>query len=61
MVLAYFSSGGPPAGLAWLIRSRLPASVSAHPYWKASAIWMLQFALAALLLILFGTCDHCCD
>src|SRR5258708_40155094 len=40
------------AGLAWLIRSRLPQASPHIRNWKASAIWLLQFALAALLLIL---------
>src|SRR6202171_1667713 len=40
------------AGLAWLIRSRLPQASPHIRNWKAAAIWLLQFALAALLLIL---------
>jgi uncharacterized membrane protein len=40
------------AGLAWLIRSRLPQASPHIRTWKAGAIWLLQFALAALLLIL---------
>jgi len=40
------------AGLAWLIRSRLPQASPHIRNWKAGAIWLLQFALAALLLIL---------
>src|SRR5690349_4000170 len=39
-------------GLAWLIRSRLPQASPHIRNWKAGAIWLLQFALAALLLIL---------
>ncbi len=42
----------PPRGLAWLIRSRLPQASPHVRNWKAGAIWLLQFALAALLLIL---------
>ena len=40
------------AGLAWLIRSRLPQAAPTVRNWKAAVIWLLQFALAALLLIL---------
>src|SRR5712675_44489 len=40
------------AGLAWLIRSRLPQASPHIRNWKAGAIWLMQFALAALLLIL---------
>jgi uncharacterized membrane protein len=39
------------AGLAWLIRSRLRQSPHVRN-WKAGVIWLLQFAMAALLLIL---------
>jgi uncharacterized membrane protein len=39
-------------GLAWLIRSRLPEASPHIRNWKAGAIWLLQFAMAALLLIL---------
>lgn len=40
------------AGLAWLIRSRLPQASSHLRNWKAGVIWLLQFAMAALLLVL---------
>src|SRR3982074_1323913 len=40
------------AGLAWLIRSRLPQASPHIRNWEAGAIWMLQFAMAALVLIL---------
>ncbi len=40
------------AGLAWLIRSRLPQASPHIRNWKAGAIWLLQFAMAALLLLL---------
>ena len=40
------------AGLAWLIRSRLPQASPQVRNWKAGVIWLLQFAMAALLLIL---------
>ena len=40
------------AGLAWLIRSRLPQASPHVRNWKAGVIWLLQFAMAALLLIL---------
>src|SRR6266705_1771725 len=40
------------AGLAWLIRSRLPQASPHVRNWKAGAIWMLQFAMAGLVLIL---------
>ena len=39
-------------GLAWLIRSKLPQASPHIRNWKAGAIWLLQFAMAALLLIL---------
>ena len=40
------------AGLAWLIRSKLPQASPHVRNWKAGVIWLLQFALAALVLIL---------
>src|SRR6202142_1144977 len=40
------------AGLAWLIRSKLPQASPHIRNWKAGTIWFLQFALAALVLIL---------
>jgi uncharacterized membrane protein len=40
------------AGLAWVIRSKLPQASPQVRNWKAGVIWLLQFALAALLLIL---------
>jgi uncharacterized membrane protein len=40
------------AGLAWLIRSKLPQASPQVRNWKVAVIWLLQFALAALLLIL---------
>src|ERR1700730_15961700 len=40
------------AGLAWLIRSKLPQASPRVRNWKAGVIWVLQFAMAALLLIL---------
>src|SRR5882672_3268571 len=40
------------AGLAWLIRSKLRQASSQVRNWKAGVIWLLQFGLAALLLIL---------
>jgi len=40
------------AGLAWLIRSKLPQASSTVQNWRAWAIWLLQFGLAALLLVL---------
>src|ERR1700688_4309545 len=40
------------AGLAWLIRSKLPHAAPQVRNWKAGIIWLLQFALAALVLIL---------
>ena len=39
-------------GLAWLIRSKLPQVSPQLRNWKVGAIWLLQFALAALVLIL---------
>ena len=40
------------AGLAWLIREKLPEASPHIRNWKAGAIWMLQFALAVLVLLL---------
>src|ERR1035437_5549048 len=40
------------AGLAWLIRSRLPQASPHVRNWKSGVIWLLQFAMACLLLIL---------
>ena len=40
------------AGLAWLIRSKLPQASPHLRYWKAGIIWLLQFVLAALVLLL---------
>src|SRR5579863_4405494 len=40
------------AGLAWLIRSKLPQASPQVRNWKAGVIWLLQFALVALVLIL---------
>src|SRR5258708_20857847 len=40
------------ASLAWLIRSRLPQASPHVRNWKAGAIWLMQFAMAALVLIL---------
>lgn len=43
---------GTAAGLAWLIRSRLPQAAPSMRKWKAGVLWLLQTALAALLLLL---------
>src|ERR1700674_3662274 len=40
------------AGLAWLIRSKLPEASTHLKNWRAGVIWLLQFALAALVLLL---------
>src|ERR1700732_1193416 len=40
------------AGLAWLIRSKLPDASTQVKNWRAGVIWLLQFALAALILLL---------
>ena len=40
------------AGLAWLIRSKLPGAATQVRNWRAWVIWLLQFALAALVLFL---------
>jgi uncharacterized membrane protein len=40
------------AGLAWLIRSKLPEASTQVKNWRAGIIWLLQFALAALVLLL---------
>jgi uncharacterized membrane protein len=48
-VLALLAAG---AGLGWLIRSKLPQASAHVKNWRAGAIWLLQFALAALVLLL---------
>ena len=40
------------AGLGWLIRSKLPEASTQVKNWRAGIIWLLQFALAALVLLL---------
>ncbi len=40
------------AGLAWLVRSKLPQAASTVKNWRAWVIWLLQFALAAFVLLL---------
>ena len=40
------------AGLAWLIRSKLPQASTQVKNWRAGVIWLLQFVLAALVLLL---------
>src|SRR5271169_2775630 len=40
------------AGLAWLIRSKLPEASTHVKNWRSGVIWLLQFALAALVLLL---------
>src|ERR1700681_2747323 len=40
------------AGLAWLIRTKLPEASTQVKNWRAGVIWLLQFALAALVLLL---------
>src|SRR6202521_2187016 len=40
------------AGLAWLIRSKLPEASKHLKNWRAGVLWLLQFALAALVLLL---------
>ena len=49
LVLLVLAAG---AGLAWLIRSKMPQASPHVRNWKAGIIWLLQFALAALLLLL---------
>ena len=49
LVLLVVAAG---AGLAWLIRSKLPQASPHVRNWKAGIIWLLQFALVALLLLL---------
>jgi uncharacterized membrane protein len=39
-------------GLAWLIRAKLPQAASTVKNWRAWVIWLLQFALAAVILVL---------
>jgi uncharacterized membrane protein len=48
-VLLVLAAGG---GLAWLIRSRIPQASAQVKNWKAGVLWLLQFALAALVLLL---------
>jgi uncharacterized membrane protein len=48
-VLSVLAAG---AGLAWLIRSKLPEASTQVKNWRAGVIWLLQFALAALVLLL---------
>src|SRR6266436_149465 len=43
---------GAGAGLGWLIRSKLPEASNQVKNWRAGVIWLLQFALAALVLLL---------
>jgi uncharacterized membrane protein len=40
------------AGLGWLIRSKLPEASTQVKNWRAGIVWLLQFALAALVLLL---------
>jgi uncharacterized membrane protein len=40
------------AGLAWLIRSRLPQAAPGMKHWRAGVIWLLQSLLAVLILVL---------
>src|ERR1700688_1097500 len=40
------------AGLGGLIRSKLPEASTQVKNWRAGVIWLLQFALAALVLLL---------
>jgi hypothetical protein len=40
------------AGLAWLIRARLPQAAAPIRNWRAGVIWFLQFFLATLVLVL---------
>jgi len=40
------------AGLAWLIHSKVPRASPQFRNWKAGIIWLLQFAMAALVLLL---------
>jgi uncharacterized membrane protein len=40
------------AGLGWLIRSKLPGASAQVKNWRAGVVWLLQFALAALVLLL---------
>jgi uncharacterized membrane protein len=48
-VLVVLAAG---AGLGWLIRSKLPEASTHVKNWRAGVIWLLQFALAALILLL---------
>src|SRR5271165_2956513 len=49
LVLFVLAAG---AGLAWLIRSKMPEASSHIKNWRAGVIWLLQFALASLVLLL---------
>ena len=50
VLILFLAAAG--VGLAWLIRSKLPRAASQIKNWRAWVIWMLQFALAGLLLFL---------
>src|SRR3984957_14770298 len=49
LVLFVLAAG---AGLALLIRLKWPQASTQVKNWRASVIWLLQFALAALVLLL---------
>ena len=49
LVLFVLAAG---AGLAWLIRAKLPQAASTVKNWRAWVIWLLQFALVAVILFL---------
>jgi uncharacterized membrane protein len=49
LLVLLVAAGG---GLAWLIRSRLPQAAPKLQSWRASMIWLLQTALAAVVLVL---------
>src|SRR5215472_10729021 len=50
VLLVFLLAAG--VGLAWLVRSKLPQAASTVKNWRAWIIWLLQFALAAVVLLL---------
>jgi uncharacterized membrane protein len=50
VLLVFLLAAG--AGLAWVVRARLPQAASTVKNWRVWIIWLLQFALAAFVLVL---------
>jgi len=53
VLLVFLLAAG--VGLAWLVRSKLPQAASTVKNWRAWIIWLLQFALAAVVLLAMYT------